>query len=141
MDIFAQIKKITPRELEMAGVIRPAKKLGYVTTMFGRRRYLPAIKSSNFHQRGLAERMAMNTPIQGSAADIIKLAMINAEKNLQGLDSRIILQVHDELVAEVKKSELEQVEKIIRAAMENVVELKIPLVVDVHHGKNWAEAK
>lgn len=121
--------------------ILQARKLGYVTTMFGRRRYLPAIKSPNFHQRGLAERMAMNTPIQGSAADIIKLAMINAEKNLQELDSRIILQVHDELVAEVKKSELEQVEKIIRAAMENVAALKIPLVVDVHHGKNWAAAK
>ena len=121
--------------------ISQAKKLGYVTTMFGRRRYLPAIKSSNFHQRGLAERMAMNTPIQGSAADIIKLAMIHAEKNLRGLDSRIILQVHDELVAEVKADELEQVEKIIRAAMENVAELKIPLAVDVHHGKNWALAK
>ena len=118
-----------------------ARKLGYVTTMFGRRRYLPAIKSSNFHQRGLAERMAMNTPIQGSAADIIKLAMISAEKNLRDFHSRIILQVHDELVAEVKNSELEQVEKIIRAAMENVAELKIPLVVDVHRGKNWAAAK
>ena len=118
-----------------------ARKLGYVTTMFGRRRYLPAIKSSNFHQRGLAERMAMNTPIQGSAADIIKLAMISAEKNLRDFQSRIILQVHDELVAEVKNSELEQVEKIIRAAMENVAELKIPLVVDVHCGKNWAAAK
>lgn len=121
--------------------ILQARKLGYVTTMFGRRRYLPAIKSSNFHQRGLAERMAMNTPIQGSAADIIKLAMISAEKNLQELDSRIILQVHDELVAEVKAGELEQVKKIIRTAMENVVELKIPLVVDLHHGKNWAAAK
>ena len=121
--------------------ILQARKLGYVSTIFGRRRYLPAIKSSNFHQRGLAERMAMNTPIQGSAADIIKLAMIHAEKNLRELDSRIILQVHDELVAEVKNSELEQVEKIIRAAMENVVELKIPLVVDIHCGKNWALVK
>ncbi|MBR6012185.1 MAG: DNA polymerase I [Selenomonadaceae bacterium] len=121
--------------------ISQAKKFGYVSTMFGRKRYLPAIKSPNFHQRGLAERMAMNTPIQGSAADIIKLAMIHAEKNLQGLQSRIILQVHDELVAEVKSEELEQVEKILRDSMENVVKLKIPLVVDVHSGKNWAEAK
>ena len=121
--------------------ISQAHRLGYVTTMFGRKRFLPAIKSKNFHQRGLAERMAMNTPIQGSAADIIKLAMIHAEKNLQGLDSRIILQVHDELVAEVKNSELEQVEKILRDSMENVVKLKIPLVVDVHGGKNWALAK
>ncbi len=121
--------------------VAQAHALGYVTTMFGRRRFLPAIKSTNFHQRGLAERMAMNTPIQGSAADIIKLAMIDAEKNLRGLASRIILQVHDELVIETKADELAQVEKIVRAAMENVAALKVPLVVDVHYGKNWALAK
>ena len=121
--------------------IQSAHETGSVTTMFGRRRFLPMIKSANFHQRGLAERMAMNTPIQGTAADIIKLAMIRAEKNLQGLDSRIILQVHDELVVEATAAELEQVEKILRDAMENVVELKVPLVVDVHYGKNWAVSK
>ena len=121
--------------------IKQAHEKGYVTTMFGRRRFLPLIKSQNFHQRGLAERMAMNTPIQGSAADIIKIAMINAEKNLRGLDSRIILQVHDELVIETKSDELAQVEKIVRAAMENVATLKVPLVTDCHYGKNWAEAK
>ena len=121
--------------------IKQAHENGYVTTMFGRRRFLPMIKSANFHQRGLAERMAMNTPIQGSAADIIKIAMINAEKNLRELQSRIILQVHDELVIETKENELAQVEKIVRAAMENVATLKVPLVVDCHFGKNWAEAK
>ena len=121
--------------------IKQAHENGYVTTMFGRRRFLPMIKSANFHQRGLAERMAMNTPIQGSAADIIKIAMINAEKNLRGLESRIILQVHDELVIETKENELAQVEKIVRAAMENVANLKVPLVVDCHYGKNWSEAK
>ena len=121
--------------------ISQAHETGYVTTMFGRRRFLPLIKSANFHQRGLAERMAMNTPIQGSAADIIKIAMINAEKNLRELESRIILQVHDELVIETKESELAQVEKIVRAAMENVANLKVPLVVDCHFGKNWSEAK
>lgn len=121
--------------------ISQAHEKGYVTTMFGRRRFLPLIKSANFHQRGLAERMAMNTPIQGSAADIIKIAMINAEKNLRELQSRIILQVHDELVIETKEGELAQVEKIVRAAMENVATLKVPLVVDCHFGKNWAEAK
>lgn len=121
--------------------IKKARESGFVTTMFGRKRFLPAIKSPNFHQRGLAERMAMNTPIQGSAADIIKLAMIRAEKNLRDLKSRIIIQVHDELVVETKEEELRPVEKILRAAMENVVELKIPLVVDVHFGKNWALAK
>ena len=121
--------------------IKQARETGFVTTMFGRRRYLPQIKSKNFHQRGLAERMAMNTPIQGSAADIIKLAMIRAEKNLEGLKSRLIIQVHDELLIETTADELAQVEKIVRDAMENVVELKIPLVVDIHSGKNWAVAK
>lgn len=121
--------------------VNRARSLGYVTTIFGRRRQLPSIKSTNFHQRGLAERMAMNTPIQGSAADIIKLAMIRAEKDLTGYKSRLILQVHDELVIETVASELDEVSKIIRNAMENVVELRVPLIVDVHHGKNWAEAK
>ena len=121
--------------------INRARLLGHVTTIFGRRRQLPAIKSTNFHQRGLAERMAMNTPIQGSAADIIKLAMIRAEKDLTGYKSRLILQVHDELVIETVASELDEVSKIIRNAMENVIELRVPLIVDIHHGKNWAEAK
>ena len=121
--------------------IEQARTTGYVTTMFGRKRYLPAINSKNFNQRGLAERMAMNTPIQGSAADIIKLAMIRAEKNLQGLQSRLIIQVHDELLIETKAEELAQVEKIVRAAMEDAAELKVPLTVDVHSGRNWAVAK
>ena len=122
-------------------MIENARNLGYVTTMFGRKRQLPAIKNSNFHLRGLAERMAMNTPIQGSAADIIKLAMIRAENNLSHLKSRLILQVHDELVIETVESELDEVTEIVRGAMENVVALKVPLIVDVHHGKNWALAK
>ena len=122
-------------------MIEQARNLGYVTTMFGRKRQLPAIKNSNFHLRGLAERMAMNTPIQGSAADIIKLAMIRAENNLSHLKSRLILQVHDELVIETVESELDEVTKIVRDAMENVVALSVPLIVDVHHGKNWALAK
>ncbi len=114
---------------------------GYVTTIFGRRRLLDTINSKNFNVRSNAERMAMNTPIQGSAADIIKLAMIRAEENLRGFDSRIIIQVHDELVLEAKTSELADVEKILRESMENVVELLVPLVVDVHSGKNWSLAK
>ena len=114
---------------------------GYVTTIFGRRRALDDINSINFSKRTLAERMAMNTPIQGSAADIIKLAMIRAEENLRGLESRIILQVHDELVLEAKNSELAEAEKILRDAMENVTELAVPLIVDVHSGANWALAK
>ena len=121
--------------------VAKARELGYVTTMFGRRRYLPAIKSPNFNLRSLAERMAMNTPIQGTAADIIKLAMIRAEKNLSELESRIIIQVHDELVLEAKSSELAAVEKILRDAMENVAEFSVPLIIDAHSGANWALAK
>lgn len=114
---------------------------GFVTTMFGRKRSLPDINRSNFNKRTLSERMAMNTPIQGSAADIIKLAMIRAEENLRGFESRIILQVHDELVLEAKSSELVDVEKILREAMENVAELSVPLIIDVHSGANWSLAK
>ena len=114
---------------------------GCVTTMFGRQRFLPAINSKNFNQRSLAQRMAMNTPIQGSAADIIKLAMIRAEDGLKNFRSRIIIQVHDELVLEAVESELADVEKILRAAMENVVKLSVPLVVDCHSGANWSLAK
>ena len=121
--------------------VAQAQLNGYVTTMFGRRRFLPAINSKNFNQRSLAQRMAMNTPIQGSAADIIKLAMIRAEENLHGLQSRIIIQVHDELVLEAVESELADVEKILRAAMENVVKLSVPLIIDCHSGKNWSLAK
>jgi len=124
-------------------MVEQAHKDGFVTTMFGRRRNLPAIRSSNFNQRSLAERMAMNTPIQGSAADIIKLAMVAAWRELgkAGVRSRILLQVHDELVLEVVEDEIEQVSEILRKAMEHVVELSVPLLIDIHTGKNWAEAK
>ncbi|MBR1647569.1 MAG: DNA polymerase I [Selenomonadaceae bacterium] len=125
----------------MDETVAKAREVGYVTTLFGRRRFLPAIKSPNFNLRSLAERMAMNTPIQGTAADVIKLAMIRAEKNLHGLDSRIIIQVHDELVLEAKTSELAAVEKILREAMEHVAEFSVPLIIDIHSGANWALAK
>lgn len=123
--------------------VSKAHETGGVSTMFGRRRDLPAIKSRNFMQRSLAERMAMNTPIQGTAADIIKLAMIAAWRELKaaGVKSRILLQVHDELVLEVCNEELEQVSTILREAMEHVVTLSVPLIIDIHSGKNWAEAK
>ena len=125
------------------GVVEKAHSDGFVTTIFGRRRDLPAIKSSNYNQRTLAERMAMNTPIQGSAADIIKLAMIKTHRALQegGFKSRILLQVHDELVLEIMQNEKEQVADLVRDAMENVVQLSVPLSVDIHTGENWAAAK
>lgn len=127
----------------MDKVVAEAHETGYVTTMFGRRRELPAIKSRNFNQRMLAERMAMNTPIQGTAADVIKLAMIAAYHRLKDADikSRILLQVHDELVFEVVESELDVVQAILRESMEHVVELSVPLSIDIHWGRNWAEAK
>ena len=99
------------------------------------------INNKNFNVRSLAQRMAMNTPIQGSAADIIKLAMIKAEENLRGFESRIIIQVHDELILEAKNSELAAVEKILRDSMENVIKLAVPLVVDIHSGADWSLAK
>ena len=124
-------------------VVAEAKENGYVLTRYGRRRDLPAIRSSNFNQRSLAERMAMNTPIQGTAADIIKLAMIRADRALReaGLKSRILLQVHDELVLEVTKDELSQVTALLQEAMEKAAELSVPLTIDINTGRNWAEAK
>ena len=111
--------------------------------MFGRVRPLPDINSRNFNRRSFAERTAMNTPIQGTAADIIKKAMNEVENVLEtkGLQSRILLQVHDELVLEVIESEQEVVETILRDCMEQVVVLQVPLQVDVHSAKNWADVK
>ena len=116
---------------------------GFVTTLYGRRRDLPAIHSRNFMQRSFAERMAMNTPIQGTAADLIKIAMIRADAALHSANvkSRILLQVHDELVLEVVQDEIEQVSELLRTAMSGAAELAVPLAVDVHMGRNWAEAK
>lgn len=124
-------------------VVKDAHRQGYVTTLFGRRRYLPDINSSNFNLRSFAERTAMNTPIQGTAADIIKKAMIDVHNALQSekLQSRILLQVHDELILEVPEYEVEQVAKIVKQAMQQSVRLQVPLVVDVKIGKNWATAK
>ena len=116
---------------------------GFVTTLYGRQRDLPAIHSRNFMQRSFAERMAMNTPIQGTAADLIKIAMIRADAALRKakVKSRILLQVHDELVLEVTTDEIECVSEILHMAMSGAAELAVPLAVDVHMGKNWAEAK
>lgn len=120
-----------------------AKKKGCVVTLFGRRRPVPELKSSNFMQRSFGERVAMNAPIQGTAADIIKIAMIGVARELkeQGLKSRLILQVHDELLIEAFEEELEQVKQILKEQMEQAAELKVPLIVDMHTGNNWYEAK
>lgn len=120
-------------------VINKARQTGYVTTLLNRRRYLPELFSSNKNIRSFGERAAVNTPIQGSAADIIKLAMLKVSKNIEqaGLRTTMLLQVHDELIFEVPKEEVEQSVKIIRKAMENAYELKVPLKVDVKVGPNW----
>ncbi len=125
------------------GMVQKAHADGFVSTMFGRRRILPAIQSKNFVQRSLAERMAMNTPIQGTAADIIKLAMIEVYRRLRdgGYKSRLLLQVHDELVLEAREEEVDDVSALLKDAMENAVKLKVPLTVDIHRGTDWAEAK
>ncbi len=127
----------------MQDMIDLARSQGYVATLFGRRRYLPDIKHSNFNLRSYAERNAINTPIQGTAADIMKLAMINVAKALAdaGLKTRILLQVHDELVLEVPADEKEQAAELVRTAMESAVALEIPLLADVKFGKNWAQTK
>lgn len=123
--------------------VEEARKKGYVTTMFGRRRYLPDINSTNYNQRSFAERTAMNTPIQGTAADIIKKAMIDVYHalNERKLKSRILLQVHDELVLEVAAEEVEAVSAILRDAMQQAAELRVPLTIDINTGENWAKAK
>jgi len=127
----------------MDEVIADARTTGYVTTLFGRRRFLPDINSSNFNLRSFAERTAMNTPIQGTAADVIKKAMIDVSQALQDhrLSSRLLLQVHDELVLEVKEEEVEKVSTIIKQAMEQAVCLSVPLTADIKIGPNWAKAK
>ena len=120
-----------------------AKKNGYVVTLFGRRRPVPELKSSNFMQRSFGERVAMNAPIQGTAADVIKIAMIGVARELKnrGLKSELILQVHDELLIEAYEEELEQVKEILKEQMEQAADLLVPLIVDMHTGKNWYEAK
>lgn len=123
--------------------IQDAKINGYVKTMFNRIRHIPELSSSNFIQRSFGERVAMNTPIQGSAADIMKIAMINVYKELKKhhLKSRLVLQVHDELLLESPIEEVEQAKSILVNEMEKAVSLKIPLTVDAHVGENWFEAK
>ena len=120
-----------------------AKEKGYAVTLYGRRRPVPELRSSNFMQRNFGERVAMNAPIQGTAADIIKIAMIGVHNELKKrkLKSRLILQVHDELLIEAEESELDEVKKILKDQMENAASLSVPLLVDMHTGKNWYEAK
>ena len=127
----------------LEGLVKEAREKGYVSTLFGRRRPIPELSSSNFMQRSFGERVAMNSPIQGTAADIIKIAMIRVWKALkeEGLQSRLILQVHDELVIETFRPEEEQVRRILSENMKEAADLAVSLEVDLHTGDNWYEAK
>ena len=110
--------------------------------MYGRRRPIPELSSSNFMTRQFGERVAMNSPIQGTAADIIKIAMVRVHDRLlkEGLKSKLLLQVHDELLVETYEAEQSQVEKLLREEMENAAKLSVDLEIDLNSGKNWAEA-
>jgi len=134
---YSKVKKY------MDDIVEFARKNGYVETMFHRKRQIPELKSSSFQVRSFGQRIAMNTPIQGSAADIIKIAMVKvwSELKKRNLRSRLILQVHDELLVETAAEALEEVRDIVRRNMEEAVKLSVPLVVDISTGKDWFEAK
>ena len=123
--------------------IEDAYRLGYVKTIMNRKRVITELSSSNRMIRSMGERIALNTKVQGSAADILKMAMINIDRRFreEGIRSKMLLQVHDELIFNVLCSEIEVVTGIIREEMENVYKLSVPLRVDINYGKNWYEAK
>jgi DNA polymerase-1 len=134
---FAGVRAFLDRSIALA------REQGYVETILKRRRYIPEIRDRNFNMRAYGERNAQNSPLQGSAADLIKVAMTRIHRAIreEGLRGRMLLQVHDELVFEVPPEELERMQELVRTRMEGVMELKVPLVVDLGVGMNWLEAK
>ena len=127
----------------MKDVVEDAKKKGYVTTLLGRRRYIPELSSNNYMVRKFGDRAAMNTPIQGTAADIMKIAMIDVYNELKKrkLKSKLVLQIHDELLIDTVEKEKEEVKELLKTCMERAMVLKVPLKVEVEEGKNWYQAK
>jgi DNA polymerase-1 len=125
------------------GVIEKGRSDGYVTTLLGRRRYMPALRSSNYMLRSAAEREATNAPLQGSAADLMKLAMVRIDARLSGerYDARMLLQIHDELIFEVRKNDLHAVAALVREEMESAMQLSVPLAVTVKTGENWYDVE
>ena len=119
------------------------KEKGYTVTEFGRRRYIPELKASNAMMRAFGKRVAMNAPIQGTAADVMKIAMLKVAKRLEkeAIDGEIVMQVHDELIIEVKESDAERCQRIVREEMEGACQFSVPLTVDVTVGSNWLEQK
>ena len=140
--IDAYFREYSGVQQYMTDVVEKAKSDGYVTTLYGRRRDIPELKNSKYAVRQFGERVALNMPIQGTAADIMKLAMIDAYHALKesGLKAKLVLQVHDELIVECPEEEAEQVSSILKNSMSGIASLSVPLVVDVHAGKSWAEA-
>ena len=139
-DYFAAYPKM--KEF-LDGLVRQGKETGEVRTMFGRIRPIPELSSNNYMQRQFGERVAMNSPIQGTAADIIKIAMVRVHDRLERehLSSRLILQVHDELLIEAKKEELKEVERILSEEMKGAADLAVPLEIEMHTGETWYDAK
>jgi DNA polymerase-1 len=137
LDSFPGVKQY------MEDIVKDCKANGYVETLLHRRRYIPDITSRNFNLRSFAERTAMNTPIQGSAADIIKLAMVNFAKAIEDTDfhAKLLLQVHDELIFEIPENEVSEFEKFIEDIMDNALDLDVPLKVESSYGKTWYDAK
>ena len=127
----------------MSAVVEQGTREGYVATLYGRRRYLPELKDGKYMVREAAKRMAMNSPIQGTAADIIKLAMLRVSRALKaaGLEARLVLQVHDELIVECPEAEAEAVAALVTREMEGAAKLAVPLTADAKIGKSWYEAK
>jgi DNA polymerase-1 len=134
---FSGVRAFLDRQIALA------REQGYVETLFKRRRYIPEMKERNFSLRAYGERNAQNSPLQGSAADLIKLAMVRIHQAIgeRGLAGRMLLQVHDELIFEVPPEEVEVMSELVRDHMENVAQLQVPLVVDIGIGPNWLEAK
>ena len=141
--ISSYLERFSGVRAYMQDVVDQGREQGYVTTLFGRRRQIRDLTSSNFNLRSAAERMALNTPIQGTAADIIKLAMLRVEETLErsGLEAKLILQIHDELIVECPEAEAEQVAALLTAQMEGVAQLPVPLVAEAGWGESWAAAK
>ena len=127
----------------MENTVSFGRENGYVATIFNRRRYLPELRAANKITQAFGERVAMNAPVQGSAADIIKIAMVNVYSRLkkEGLKSKLILQIHDELIVETEPNELDAVKKILSEEMENAAQLSVPLKVDMNSGKTWYDTK
>ena len=135
----------THREVKdfMDETVRRAKEEGYITTILGRRRFIPEMQSSNYNLRSFGERAAMNMPLQGSAADIIKIAMIRVADRLktEKLSAKMVLQVHDELLLDSPESELDRAAKILKEEMESALKLNVPLIAEVSVGRSWYDAK